>query len=140
MGCLLQMPRMRTGPSTQVRALTRNRTCELLVCGMMPSPLNHTGQGTCPVLPLSPHISCYSLSEILFFIIIIFTCFLHHHLFPLYHYSPITLLPPQLRHCSLCPRVFSLFFPLCSSIPSPSKFLELDGALTPHIQALICHC
>ena len=34
-----------TEPAAQSRALTRNRTGDLLVCGVTPNQLSHTGQG-----------------------------------------------------------------------------------------------
>ena len=34
-----------TWPATQICALTRNLTSDLLVCGVMPNPLSHTRQG-----------------------------------------------------------------------------------------------
>ena len=32
-------------PTTQAWALTRNQTCDLLICGSMSNQLNHMGQG-----------------------------------------------------------------------------------------------
>ena len=42
----LTHPQLGTWPTTQACALTGNRTSGLLVLGMMPNPLNHTGQGS----------------------------------------------------------------------------------------------
>ena len=39
------MPRPGSKPTTQAHALTWNQTGDLLVCGMMPNQLSHTGQG-----------------------------------------------------------------------------------------------
>ena len=40
----LACPQLRTWLATQACALTGNQTSDLLVCGMMPNPLSHTGQ------------------------------------------------------------------------------------------------
>ena len=37
-----------TEPTTQARALTRNRTRDLSFCRMRPKQLSHTGQGSSP--------------------------------------------------------------------------------------------
>ena len=42
-GCLSYGPG--TKHTTQTFALTGNRTADLLLCGMMPNPLSHMGQG-----------------------------------------------------------------------------------------------
>ena len=44
-GCLLPAPLLGTWPPAQACALTGNGNSDLLVCRMMPSPLNHTSQG-----------------------------------------------------------------------------------------------
>ena len=44
-GCLLHTPQLGIGPTTQVCALTGNRTSDLLLCGMMLNQLSHAGQG-----------------------------------------------------------------------------------------------
>ena len=43
-GCLMAQPG--TWPTTLACALTRNRTGDLLLCGMMPKPLSHTDWGS----------------------------------------------------------------------------------------------
>ena len=44
-----QLPLVRTPtstkPTTQACALTKNQTCDILFCGMMPNQLSHTSQG-----------------------------------------------------------------------------------------------
>ena len=45
-GCLYHVSQARTKPVTQACALTKNWTGDLLLCGMMPNPLSHTGQGS----------------------------------------------------------------------------------------------
>ena len=45
----LTCPRLRTWPATKACALTRNRTGDLLVCGMMLNPLSPTSQSQCIV-------------------------------------------------------------------------------------------
>ena len=49
---LLHTPQLGTKPATHVCALTWNRTCNLLVCRMMPNQLSHTGQ--CCLYAFSP--------------------------------------------------------------------------------------
>ena len=44
-GYLLHSLQLGTKPATQAWALMRNRTCDLLVCGMTPNTLSHTSQG-----------------------------------------------------------------------------------------------
>ena len=41
----LTCPQPGTWLATQACALTRNQTCNLSVCGVMPNPLSHTSQG-----------------------------------------------------------------------------------------------
>ena len=43
--CLSHACRLGTKPATQACALTGNRTGDLSLCGTMPNPLSHTGQG-----------------------------------------------------------------------------------------------
>ena len=44
-GCLLYMPGLGNTPTSWPCALTRNRTGDFLVCGVMPNQLSHAGQG-----------------------------------------------------------------------------------------------
>ena len=43
-----RMPPTGNWPKSQMCALTRNQTGDLLVCGMMPNPLSHTSQSCIP--------------------------------------------------------------------------------------------
>ena len=57
-GCLLHVPQAGTKPATQVCALTRNQTSDLLLCRMTPNQLIHTGQdwaSTCYTVAQIPH-------------------------------------------------------------------------------------
>ena len=45
-GYILHDPQLRTWPATQTCALTGNQTGNLLVCGLMSNPVNHTSQGS----------------------------------------------------------------------------------------------
>ena len=47
--CLLNVPWLGIKPATQVSALTRNQTCNLLVCKTTPNQLSHTNQGSRPI-------------------------------------------------------------------------------------------
>ena len=61
------VPQLGITPTTQACALTGNQTGDLLLCGAMPNPLSHTGQGSLPVLtafPIPAHMRSVLWSEL----------------------------------------------------------------------------
>ena len=60
MGCLPYTSQLETEPTTWVCALTRDQTCNLLVCGTMLQPTDPPGQGSSHFLwkSLLPHHCC----------------------------------------------------------------------------------